>query len=51
MVKKIEKEQAMAFHYTATLPAYCHTVAYISYTCHIDMANGSIRRHLREAEL
>jgi hypothetical protein len=35
----------------ATYPAYCHSVAYISYICHFDIANANIRRHLRKAEL
>jgi hypothetical protein len=43
--------QSHVFCYTATLPAYCHSVAYISYICQFDVANANIRRHLREAEL
>ena len=43
--------QSRVFCYMPTLPAYCHSVVYISYICHFDMANANIRRHFREAEL
>jgi hypothetical protein len=41
--------QSYVFCYTATLPAYCHSVAYISYICYFEVAIANIKRHLKEA--